>query len=341
MKIISPIPEGVTQFFLPENICTLQHLCNCHYKDAEKRCFEWLKAKHVFKSKFEENEFVIHNYSYLVSSFYPKCDQEKLFILCNIIEWGFKFDDSMDKNSDFFVNHLRILKDEPYNSTDVWEDIFHELWSKIKRDMSQNQRSRFFYEMQALLQAFNREKEFKQKSELPDFNSYVLIHRVSIGYTFFTLLLEYSLDIDVSILKSTDLDLSQLVILGAEITFLTNDLFSFRKEFFEENYFNAISILCFHERYTLQQAIDKICHLLKEKEREFIEIRDYILSKYPKIDSRENWELHQYVEGLAHMVSGNYYWSLKTGRYHGFDFEPITTPCNILLHPEKTIFTPA
>jgi len=336
-----PVFENITQFYLPNEICSLQSVCNPHYERAQRRSYEWIKTNQGYKNTVEERIYKNYELPFLTSLFYPHCDEEKLCVLCNIMAWGFNFDNPEDKGLSFFKNHLRIINEEPYHSTDVWEDLFSQTWNEIKIGFSKEQKSRFLAEMLLLLEHFQLENEMKQKGEIPDFDTLIQIHHITIGYLFFNTFLEYALEIDVSAFISAIPDLNALRMLGADHQCLVNDIFSFRKEFFEKDYnFNAISALCFHEKCTLQEAINKVCKLLAEKEKEFIMLRNDLLLRYPVTAAKENLSLHKYINGLTDMVAGNYTWSLMTGRYHGFDFKPLILPCDIILDPARTLFIP-
>ncbi|WP_194292671.1 terpene synthase family protein, partial [Streptomyces katsurahamanus] len=182
------------------------------------------------------------------------------------------------------------------------------------------------------LDAVARENVYGHAQALPDMERFLTIRRECVDMRFFLALLEAGMDIA---LPDTELDGIEHVTLRAlEHIALVNDLFSFRKEAYEGECFNVISVIRARDGVPLQEAIDRTCGFIDEAEAAFIAARDEVLRTSPTRD------VAVYLDALGYVMAGNQHWSYITPRYHGDGFRWNGVKAGTLtLHPERTVFT--
>lgn len=121
-------------------------------------------------------------------------------------------------------------------------------------------------------------------------------------------------------------------IAGENIIFI-NDLFSYRKELYENNYnLNIIDIIINYEKCNLQKAIDILEIYIKDNFNNFNIIYMDLIKK------QESKHLKLYLDELLNLMYGNLKWSCISPRYHGKDFNnTLINGAKIKLDKNKTI----
>ncbi|MGW2600293.1 terpene synthase family protein [Streptomyces klenkii] len=204
----------------------------------------------------------------------------------------------------------------------------------IYADMTEGIRGRFIGEMLEFVTLYQQEVEMRMRGEIPDFPEYMAIHTAS-GCWCNTTLAEYGLGMDLTEELQQYPKLRQACRIVHESFVFANDLFSFRKEYFQGDYGNAISVFMVNEGLSLQESVDKLCSLIEEAESRFTVLRRQILSG--PLGSRS--DIRSYLDELGYCMSGNLEWSYLTPRYHGAGFvwngQRLGT---VVLTPERTCF---
>lgn len=151
-------------------------------------------------------------------------------------------------------------------------------------------------------------------------------------------LIEYGSDIPLPYYEYNHPIMQQLVTTAAQHVLYVNDLFSGLKEYKGnlETFNNIIGLLVRTKGINIQQAVDEVCLRIEACEASFIKIREewYASGEVISATSRS------YIEGLQYWMAGNLYWSRRSKRYFGPDFNDSVTSGQLTWHPDGAIYTP-
>ncbi|BDM74445.1 hypothetical protein HEK616_79320 (plasmid) [Streptomyces nigrescens] len=176
----------------------------------------------------------------------------------------------------------------------------------------------------------------RQLEHTRDLSSYLDFRRTDSGFTFLTVGVERSIGVDLEqVTYSPDLERLHAACLAHGT--LVNDLFSYRKERDAPVPMNAVHVLQRTEGLTLQGAVDKVCGLIREAERDV----DRLLRVWKEADGAAQ-ALYAYAHAWWELLGGHLRWTLESERYHGRGHVwDGTVPTAMVLYPDRTVLLAA
>ncbi|WP_138968213.1 terpene synthase family protein [Streptomyces sp. YIM 121038] len=218
----------------------------------------------------------------------------------------------------FEVDDIAILQQALFrNVADAWGAdhpygaAFADVLAKFERNMPERLYKRYLQTWQDWSDAVLRENGYRRSRELPDFDTYLDLRRVSVGLLPYIVTAEYVLDLDLTDLLAADPDLARAGDLAVEHGMFVNDLFSCRAECLKGDYFNAVGVLLHNSVPTLQHAVDLICDRIQQADQDRAALGERLHHRYPTP------AMHTYLDTLDDFCAGNLRWSLETTRYNG------------------------
>ncbi|AOK29729.1 hypothetical protein AQ611_10125 [Burkholderia singularis] len=150
-------------------------------------------------------------------------------------------------------------------------------------------------------------------------------------------LIEYAIDVDIGDALEESEDLREMRQATIDLVLFVHDVCSFLKEFSSKEAMNGIWVLARQYDLSIQQAINKLVGLARERERDLIAARNRILASAlgQRIDVR------RYMTELEHLHSGTVEFHTLSSRYIGQNregpfisgevtVEPMILPLHIL-----------
>jgi hypothetical protein len=309
--------------FIPKLIDNIKIKENPFYKEIKEE-----SNKYILESlELDESNAKIFdiNLAYWSSICYPDINiKNRIYNITNFYTLLFIIDDLLENDISTKLNYKRyihILEENLEPSTSI-EKTFKNVWDNIKNDLSFNQKIRFIDYIKEWIEGA---KYLACIDKDIDINTYMYYRYMSIGANSSFISIEYGLNINFEqeIIESY----KEIHKIAAENIIFVNDLFSYRKEIYENNNINIIKIIMNEKNCKLQEAIDFLEINIKENYKLFEKIYKKILIKY------NNENVKRYLDSLYNMIIGNLQWSCTSSRYHGLDFN------NTLINGGKVIFS--
>lgn len=271
----------------------------------------------------------------LAAGFVPEADANGYRIVCDFMEWVFYFDDVFDEGSlredpaaarDELEAHLAIHEDDhpdiPAEDHPV-RHMYQTLWRKIQAVSSPGAQARYIQGMRHYFEGCMVQVDsyywHTRGYSATTFDMFWRGRTHSVGCRPCQALLEPLHNITLP-----DHVWSHPMIKEAEdtatvITFLHNDILSYRKEQAEPEAVphNTIHVLRRERGYTLQEAFDFAGDLLKQAFQRWFWTQQHLPSWGEHVDI----QVQRYLEGLLDQAKANLHWSFASGRYFGKDSE--------------------
>ncbi|KAJ7657695.1 isoprenoid synthase domain-containing protein, partial [Mycena polygramma] len=117
-----------------------------------------------------------------------------------------------------------------------------------------------------------------------------------------------------------DSSLKHLETLGLDLICIGNDILSFNAEYARGDTHNAVIVVMHERRLSIQDAMNFVGEWYREHLEEFCTVmRDLPPCRSVVVRDR----LRMYVAGIVNWVTGNYEWSLRSGRYFPAGQDPV------------------
>lgn len=294
------------------------------YNEIKEKSNKYISQ--IYSSEELKNKKFDVNLAYWSSICYPNVTiKDRIYNITNFYTLLFIIDDILenDINSDIkSKKYIKILEEEIETCT-ILEKTFKDVWNSIRKDLSVTQIIRF---IEYTKEWIDGAKYIAKNNKTLNRNTYMYYRFKSIGARSSFISIEYGLNVcfEDEILKSFK-DIHKI---AAENIIFINDLFSYRKEIYENNYNpNIIKFIMKEKKCCLQEAINLLENEIKENYIRFKYLYKKILIKY-----NNNEDVKRYLDGLHDLIIGNLKWSCVSPRYHGKDFN------NTLINGAKVIF---
>lgn len=310
--------------FIPRLIENIEVKENPLYNQIKKESNNYI-INNLYESKEFKSKIFDINLAYWSSICYPDIIiKDKIYNITNFYTLLFIIDDLLENDINSNLNGKRYVyilenKLEPFT---VIEKTFKNVWGLIKKDLSNTQKIRFIKYIKEWIDGAEYLAKFNENI---DRNTYMYYRFKSIGARSSFISIEYGLGIDFEheILESY----KEIHKMAAENIIFVNDLFSYRKEIYEnKNNPNIVKIIMREKNCSLQEAIDFLEIDIKDNYKQFEILYKKLLIKY------NNNDVKKYLDGLYNLIIGNLQWSCISPRYHGVDFN------NTLINGAKVIF---
>ncbi|MEG8184177.1 terpene synthase [Nocardia terpenica] len=204
-----------------------------------------------------------------------------------------------DINADWVAGH-------PYGPA------FSDILTTDKCHMSDGVYRRYVKAWQDWFAGTLEENQFRSHHEVPNVETYLDVRRRSVGLLPNLPCAEYVHNIDLSEFLAQDSNLVKAGLVAVDHAMLVNDLFSFRREYFGQDYINIISSLLHTHRYSLQEAVDITCEMIRQADAELARLCEVLRLQYALFP-----QVNIYLDTLNTFCAGNLRWSLETPRYIG------------------------
>jgi hypothetical protein len=321
--------------------------CHPQLDRLEELDNEWVREFLPFKSDNETERFLACQHPLWVALTYPTATLDRLLEICEITSFLFALDDACYSDP-LGPDGLRMRRElseigPMMGGARFSEDLpfvraLHDVWRRMKTKMPILQQRRFMAAAADFRDGCRKEIEARSRGEILSFEAYLKVRREgALGGGVYLIFAEYAAGVDLTNDIVDDEDLREINRLATDHWLLSNDLFSFRREYYAGDYMNAVLVLMHSERHTLQAAVERVCALLEATEREFVERRDRILSQ--ELDHRS--DMRKYLKSLEYVVSGNLEHSRFAVRYHGPGHTENPLRCGtVTLLSDRTVYVP-
>ncbi|WP_406503255.1 hypothetical protein [Streptomyces sp. NBC_00212] len=214
-----------------------------------------------------------------------------------------------------------------------------DLIARLDKDLTREQKQRLVAAVEEYANGCADEDQLRVAGAITDFDTYMAAHVAVSHGSVVVLLLEYGLNIDVSAHLADPTELREAKDAAIRHVLLVNDLFSYRKEHFTgEVSDNAITLFTKHYGLDFQEAVQHLCDLILQTEREFYAFHDQVRATPTGHDPVVRTFLH----GLEMLCSGYVRYSYVTPRYNGVDHNwNGVTSGTVTLLPDPTVYTAA
>ena len=303
------VPVGLlpgVSFRLPEVACRTRPRVNAEYPTIYEDNADWMERFLPFPNAEAKRWMLECRYPMWDSLVYPRGRAERVTHSSQMTSLMFEVDDIAVLQQALFGNIADAwVSDHPYGAA------FADVFGTFERNMPERLYQRYRQTWRDWFDVVLTENSYRRSRQLPDFDTYLGLRRVSVGLLPYIVTAEYVLDLDLTDLLAADPDLARAGDLAVEHGMFVNDLFSCRTECLKGDYFNAVGVLLHSSVPALQHAVDLICNHIKQADHERAELGQRLRRKYPAA------AMHAYLDTLDDFCAGNLRWSLETTRYNG------------------------
>nr|WP_272923833.1 terpene synthase family protein [Streptomyces sp. SID3343] len=198
--------------------------------------------------------------------------------------------------------------------------------------------TRFVSYMEDFAHGFTTELENWRRAGISDYDTYMSDRRHSLGVRWLFGFAEEGVP-GVALSQEIFRDPDMIAIHDTAIDGYTliNDLVSYRKELVMDDRVNLVYYLSEHEGLDLEGAMNKICGLIDETERKFVDLRERITAGP---FGREPG-LRPYLDEVGHVMTSNLWWAGVSKRYEpaGLGWDG-SAPGTMTFHRDRAVFVP-
>ncbi|KAJ6541535.1 isoprenoid synthase domain-containing protein [Mycena capillaripes] len=269
---------------------------------------------------------------YLVSTWFPKANWDRLRLGAQVITFLYLWDDSIDNPEltdlfnnldasrrfreetrnqfDRYLGNASLLGDAPDPHLPAVLRSFGPIGEAFAFRMSRGQRMQILNELHRYMDACEIEQLSELSGRAPTLEEYLESRMGTSAVGFLTSTKRYIVGIDLGDSIRGD---EYVRVVFAETVFnvaILNDFLSLRRELRYPYYNNAVAVL-YHQHQDLQKAVDETYKIILRSIERLEEGAKKALDKYP--DRRE--DLTIWIDGCKNMCTGNMAWSLHIARY--------------------------
>lgn len=289
---------------------------NNNYHKVKNECSKWLLEYNILN--YEKTISVANDFTLLTSLTHPYSDYKKLLVLSKHFIWIFIIDDVAEKYGNnteniinLYNNILKIIKGENIeNDLNVYTKMFYDIWKTLNLNdiLSKRFFERFNYYVNGVVE------ESKNINYFLNEKTYFINRRKTSEVHVVALLIEYDINEDnEDIYKYYNNESINILNMSfVDITFIINDIYSFKKEYNDNYFMNLVYIIHKENNIDIETSINKCINKLKNEILKFeehnIKIEDSNI-EYKKY-------INKYIKGLKYWISGFIFWSKISQRYY-------------------------
>ncbi|KAH7110291.1 isoprenoid synthase domain-containing protein [Dendryphion nanum] len=250
----------------------------------------------------------------------PECIPERLHIVSYANEFAFLYDDVIDLASEQDIHRENAYLLEAFVQGSEGRILDsksgkRQMQAKILSNMLDIDRPRAMFAMKAWAKFIESSSGREHHTSFCTMEEYMPYRCKDVGHMFWHALIIFGCAF--SIPEHEDVILAELVMPAVKAASLTNDLFSYDKEFLaamvsnKPDVVNSVWVLMKEHRIPLDEAKDRCRNLIRKE----VEVYRNTLRG---LDNRTNisTEGKRYLELMQYSVSGNVVWSRSCARYH-------------------------
>lgn len=289
---------------------------NNNYHKVKEECYKWLLKYNVLKS--EETKPVVDDFTLLTSLTHPCSGYDKLLVLTKHFIWIFVIDDVAEKYGNntndiinLYKNILKIIKGEKIkDELNVYTKMFYDIWMSLKLNNILSKRffERFNYYVNGVIE------ESKDINCFLNEECYFINRRKTSEVHVVALLIEYDINErneDIYNYFNNEY-INKLNMSFVDITFIINDIYSFKKEYKDNYFMNLVYIVHKENNCNIESSINKCIDKFKN---EIIKFEEYSI-EIEKSNIEYKKYLDKYIIGLKYWISGFIFWSKVSQRYY-------------------------
>ncbi|GJJ06179.1 hypothetical protein Clacol_000368 [Clathrus columnatus] len=257
----------------------------------------------------------------MVSYCFPDATEERLRILCDLGFILFLLDDLGEGMTKTEWEKVRVTVEDVLRNgkTGVEGDIerviaklFEDWWKRLIPSLSVSYQARLIKTFSEYLEGIGLEADHRHSEHIHSSHEEYIAHcrSTTLAHPFLEMI-EYTAGIELSDEVHAHSEFLRIRNAISDYICLTNDIFSYKKEWADENNHNMVIILCKKHEKELQHAIDHVGEMAKK------EIDTYLDAK-AKLPFQSE-EITAYYGVLESAVSGSLEWSVheSVSRYFG------------------------
>jgi hypothetical protein len=289
---------------------------NKNYHKVKKECSKWLLEYKIFN--YKKTISIVNDFTLLTSLTHPYSNYQKLLVLSKHFIWIFVIDDVAENygnNTEYIIslykNILKIIENKNiYENLNVYTKMFYDIWKSL--DLSDILRKRFFERFNYYVNGVIEES--KNINSFINENTYYINRRKTSEVHVVALLIEFDINEDnediYKICKNETINILNMSFV--DITFIINDIYSFKKEYNDNYFMNLVYIIHKENNCDINTSINKCINKLNNEIMNFEET--VIKIKQENIEYEKN--IDKYIIGLKYWISGFLFWSKISQRYH-------------------------
>lgn len=338
-----PFADG-DRFRLPEIRSELPVCRHPSYRLIESRGLRWARTYIPFETAAQRERFVEEAHCVWTCLLFPGGSPRRVQDICDLTLLLFATDDafvdrkragaSLDDARRILAQAAAVMHGAEADPSEPWVPGLRDIWGRLVARMPPRQLERIAVSLVALYRGAEREVAVRIGGDVPPVEDYMRLRKESVGAKIYLALAEYAIGTDMTAALGASSAVRELHDVASEHLILTNDLFSFRKEHYDGDAINAVTVMRHHAGLGLQEVVNELCQAIEGREREFIAKRDAIL------DSAlgQHDDIRVTLRALGYLLSGNLRWSYLTPRYHGAGYRwNGSTSGEVGLYPDRTV----
>ncbi|KAJ6537437.1 isoprenoid synthase domain-containing protein [Mycena vulgaris] len=278
----------------------------------------WIESFSILSPR-RLKQFSAAQFGLLVSMTYPHLSQARHRIVSDLINLLFLVDDVTDAMSAQDVTRIAAVSMDALRNPEQPRPQGEHLVGEMHRNFSERfhglatvtAQTRFMPTYELYLEAVIAEATDRDHKVIrASFESYLTLRRDTgaVKVAFALLLVPFQIPGDIL----NDCRVTRLEILGLDLVSVANDILSFNVEQARDDTHNAVVVVMHERGLSLQGAMDFLGAWYQRTARDFWAA---IVELPPCSDMAVRDQLKMYVAGMVDWVTGNYEWSLRSGRY--------------------------
>ncbi|KAH7334146.1 isoprenoid synthase domain-containing protein [Rhizoctonia solani] len=294
---------------------------NPYHHEVEPESYEWFDNYGIHTGS-KRRKFFESGFGLMTAMCYPDCDFAHLRIAMDLVLWLFAFDDMTDGGAlDSIVGMkraadvtMKVLRepDSPPPNFKVAATI-QNCFNRMRLDGTPMMLRRFVDSLDYYTEACFQQKVHRSTDNIPTIQEYIQLRRDTSAMKIAFAVLEYTLGLDLPDEVANHPVVVELAIAGNDILTWANDIYSFPIEFARGDTHNLVCVAMHHNNLGLEDAIDFVNQLTKQRLNEYVEVKAKLPSFGPGLDK----QVARYIEGIEYCVQGFIDWTFMTPRYFG------------------------
>jgi len=325
------LPDVVAQWPWPRKL-------NQHYQQAKAESNRWLHDFEALDAK-AQNVFDICDGPLLCSLGFPSLDKDRLRVACDLMVVLLLLDEYTDNTdgdeartcADMVTNVFENPHVERPQGESIIGEITRQFWLRAMQVASEGAQRRFIRNFTKYIYGVVDEAFDRTRGHIRSTADYITLRKLTLGGQPTFLCIELGLEIPDEVYEHHALQ--SLLEMTAEITIITNDLYSYNKEQAAGHGGHNILTAYMNEKgVDLDGALDWLAKYNDEVQSKFQEQRGMLPSWNPDVDRVVN----EFVERLGDWVRGQDCWSFESRRYFGTKGREVKEHRMVTLLPRVT-----
>ncbi|MDP9913632.1 hypothetical protein J2W27_005768 [Variovorax boronicumulans] len=319
MNTSAPHRELVADYDLPQMPCTTPPRIHPYYPHIRALHAEWVNRHLPRKPGGALPRAIAHIDPMWDAMFLPFGDTERLFHHACLTSTNIELDDTAIAHRDRFdavLGDTAFVEAESAANDDPYTRAYRLIWHTIRTTApSERVYRRMRMAWRSWIDAALVENEIRAAGKPIDLDAVLRLRQESVCMRTYFVGSEYVLNIDAGDITTTDPEVLRAIEIGITHVTLTNDIYSYRKEYFFNDPISAIFALRNAHGQGLQQAIDTVYGMLAALDREQADLLERVHARYAGHPLGER--LHQCFDNYRAISSGHVQACLETPRYNG------------------------